>query len=172
MKIVITAGHSNTDPGAMARGLKESELVADLRNIVASKLRAFGHTVITDGEGKNNLPLNQAIALIKQGQVAIELHFNAAESKTAKGVETIALPKNKALSQKLSNAVAKVLNTTVRGENGFIDQSKSARGRLGYVNAGGLILEVCFISNPQEMAEYQAKKWLVASAIADVLNGL
>lgn len=42
--------------------------------------------------------------------------------------------------------------------------------RLGYVSAGGLILEVFFISNPQEMAVYQARKWLVAQAIADVLQ--
>ena len=46
----------------------------------------------------------------------------------------------------------------------------SARGRLGYVSAGGLILEVFFISNPAEMAVYQARKWLVAQAIADVLG--
>ena len=57
-----------------------------------------------------------------------------------------------------------------RCDGGWIDQSQSARGKLGYVNAGGLILEVFFISNPTEMAVYQARKWLVAQAIADVLR--
>ena len=61
-------------------------------------------------------------------------------------------------------------NSNVRGDRGWIDQSQSARGKLGYVSAGGLILEVFFISNPQEMAVYQARKWLVAQAIADVLQ--
>ena len=61
-------------------------------------------------------------------------------------------------------------NSNVRGDRGWIDQSQSARGKLGYVSAGGLILEVFFISNPAEMAVYQARKWLVAQAIADVLQ--
>ena len=169
MKFTITAGHSNTDPGAVGNGFKEAELAAELRNIVALKLRALGHTVVTDGTGTVNQPLTTAIALIRGSAVALEIHFNAA-TPTAKGVETIALPKDKALAQKLSQAIAAVLETPVRGDKGFIDQTKSARGKLGYINAGGLIIETCFISNPGEMAIYQAKKWLVASAIAKTLD--
>ena len=41
--------------------------------------------------------------------------------------------------------------------------------RLGFVQAGGLIVELFFITNPDDMAAYQAKKWLVGKAIADVL---
>ena len=169
MKFTITAGHSNTDPGAVGNGFKEAELAAELRNIVALKLRALGHTVVTDGTGTVNQPLTTAIALIRGSAVALEIHFNAA-TPTAKGVETIALPKDKALAQKLSQAIAAVLETPVRGDKGFIDQTKSARGKLGYINAGGLIIETCFISNANEIAVYQAKKWLVASAIAKTLD--
>ena len=169
MKFTITAGHSNTDPGAVGNGFKEAELAAELRNIVALKLRALGHTVVTDGTGTVNQPLTTAIALIRGSAVALEIHFNAA-TPTAKGVETIALPKDKALAQKLSQAIAAVLETPVRGDKGFIDQTKSARGKLGYINAGGLIIETCFISNANEIAVYQAKKWLVAAAIAGTLD--
>ena len=169
MKFTITAGHSNVDSGAIGNGFKEAELATELRNIVAVKLREMGHTVVTDGTGTTNQPLTTAISLIKQSTVAVEMHFNAA-TPTAKGVETIALPKDKLLAQKLSQAIAGVLGTSIRGDAGFIDQTKSARGRLGYINAGGLIIETCFISNANEMAIYQAKKWLVASAIAKTLD--
>lgn len=168
--IVLTAGHSDIDPGAVGNGHTEANIARELRNIVASKLRAAGHRVITDGEPASNKPLKDAIALIPQGRVAVELHCNAASSPAAGGVETIALPRDKALAQRLSAAVARVLEIKVRGDRGWIDQSQSARGRLGYVSAGGLILEVFFISNPAEMAVYQARKWLVAQAIADVLG--
>lgn len=168
--IVLTAGHSDIDPGAVGNGQTEAGIARELRNIVAGKLRGMGERVITDGEPASNKPLRDAIALIPQGRVAVELHCNAAASAAAGGVETIALPRDKALAQRLSAAVARVLGIRVRGDRGWIDQSQSARGRLGYINAGGLILEVFFISNPAEMAVYQARKWLVAQAIADVLG--
>lgn len=168
--IVLTAGHSDIDPGAVGNGQSEANIARELRNIVAQKLRATGERVITDGEPASNKPLRDAIALIPQGRVAVELHCNAASSPAAGGVETIALPRDRALAQRLSAAVARVLEIRVRGDRGWIDQSQSARGKLGYINAGGLILEVFFISNPQEMAVYQARKWLVAQAIADVLG--
>ena len=167
--IVLTAGHSDFDPGAVGNGQTEASIARELRNIVASKLRGMGERVITDGEPASNKPLRNAIALIPQGRVAVELHCNAAANPAAGGVECISLPKDKVLSQRLSRAVARVLELRVRGDGGWIDQGQSARGRLGYVNAGGLILEVFFISNPDEMAIYQARKWLVAQAIADVL---
>lgn len=168
--IVLTAGHSDIDPGAVGNGQTEANIARELRNIVAGKLRGMGERVITDGEPASNKPLRDAIALIPQGRVAVELHCNAASSPAAGGVETIALPRDKALAQRLSAAVARVLGIRVRGDRGWIDQSQSARGKLGYVSAGGLILEVFFISNPAEMAVYQARKWLVAQAIADVLG--
>ena len=169
MKFTVTAGHSDKDPGACANGYKEADLAVWLRDIVASKLRQLGHTVIEDGVDGQNQPLNTAISLIKGSDKAIEIHFNAA-SASAKGVETISLPKDKALSQELSQAIAEVLETSVRGQNGWIDQSQSHRGKLGYVSAGGIIVEIAFITNPVEMAMYESRKWLVASAIARVLD--
>ena len=170
-KFTITAGHSDTDPGAVANGLKEAALAVQLRDIVASKLRKLGHTVIEDGEDGKNQPLKTAISLIKGSDKAIEIHFNAA-TPTAKGVETIALPKDKILAQALSQTIARELGTSVRGEGGkgWIDQSQSHRGKLGFINAGGLIIEVAFITNQLEMDAYQDKFWLVASAIANVLD--
>lgn len=167
----ITAGHSDTDPGAVANGRKEADIARDMRNMVAAKLRERGYKVFTDGQHNENLPLTVAITLARQANVAVEFHCNAAASAQANGVETISLPKDKALSQSISKAVSGALGVRMRGDAGWIDQSKSARGRLGFVNAGGLIVELFFISNPAELAAWDAKKWLVASAVADVLAG-
>jgi len=95
--------------------------------------------------------------------------MNAAASKSANGVETIALPKDKVLAQKLSVAVANVFGSRLRGDNGWIDQSQSARGRLGFINAGGLIVELGFISNEAELAEFNLKYWSAAKAVAQVI---
>lgn len=165
----VTAGHSNTDPGAVNGKVKEADLVVNFRNAVSFYLREAGLQVKTDGTGSQNDPLSSAIKLIKGSSVAVEFHMNAATSKQANGIETIALPKDKKLAQDLSKAVADALGSRLRGDNGWIDQSKSARGRLAYVNAGGLIVELGFISNEDELARFNARYWLAAKAVAKVL---
>lgn len=165
----ITAGHSNTDPGAVNGKVKEADLVTNFRNAVSFYLREAGLQVKTDGTGTKNDPLSAAVKLIQGSSVAVEFHMNAATSKQANGIETIALPKDKKLAQDLSKAVADALGSRLRGDNGWIDQSKSARGRLAYVNAGGLIVELGFISNEDELARFNARYWIAAKAVAKVL---
>ena len=167
--VTVTAGHSNKDPGAVNGKLKEAELVSQFRNAVAYYLREAGIQYKTDGVGTLNQDLNAAIKLIKGSSVAVEFHMNAAASKQANGIETIALLKDKKLAQDLSKAVADVFGSRLRGDNGWIDQSQSARGKLGFISNGGLIVELGFISNEAELAQFNAKYWTAAKAVAMIL---
>lgn len=167
--VTVTAGHSNKDPGAVNGKFKEAELVSQFRNAVAYYLREAGIQYKTDGVGTLNQDLNAAIKLIKGSSVAVEFHMNAATSKQANGIETIALPKDKKLAQDLSKAVAGVFGSRLRGDSGWIDQSQSARGKLGFISNGGLIVELGFISNEAELAQFNAKYWTAAKAVAMVL---
>ncbi len=167
--VTVTAGHSNVDPGAVSGKFKEAELVTNFRNAVAYYLKSSGISIKTDGVGTTNNPLASAIKLIKGSSVAVEFHLNAAGSSQANGVETIALPKDKKLAQDLSKAVASALGSRLRGNEGWIDQSQSARGKLGFINNGGLIVELGFISNEDEISRFNARYWLAAKAVADVL---
>lgn len=167
--VTVTAGHSNVDPGAVNGKFKEADLAAKFRNAVAFYLREAGIQYKTDGVGALNQDLNSAIKLIKGSSVAVEFHMNAASNKSAHGVETIALPKDKKLAQELSKAVADSFGSRLRGDNGWIDQSQSARGKLGFVSNGGLIVELGFISNEAELAQFNAKYWTAAKAVAKVL---
>ena len=167
--VTVTAGHSNTDPGAVNGKYKEAELVSQFRNAVAYYLREAGIQYKTDGVGTTNQDLNAAIKLIKGSSVAVEFHMNAATSKQANGIETIALPKDKKLAQDLSKAVADAFGSRLRGDNGWIDQSKSARGKLGFISNGGLIVELGFISNEEELFQFNARYWSAAKAVAKVL---
>lgn len=167
--VTVTAGHSNTDPGAVNGKFKEADLAAKFRNAVAYYLREAGIQYKTDGASTTNHNLNAAIKLIKGSSVAVEFHMNAAASKQANGIETIALPKDKKLAQELSKAVADVFGSRLRGDNGWIDQSQSARGKLGFISNGGLIVELGFISNEAELAQFNAKYWTAAKAVAMVL---
>jgi N-acetylmuramoyl-L-alanine amidase len=167
----VTAGHGGSDPGAVAKtGETEADLMVELRDIVAHKLRAEGYTVRTDGGWRANLPLPYALTLIPGSKAAIELHTNAHDNPSATGVEVVSLPAQAPLARRIARRIAHVLGLRVRGDGGWIDQSKTARGRLGFVRAGGLVVEVFFLSNPQDLAAYQARKWMVASAIVLALK--
>ena len=167
--VTVTAGHSNKDPGAVNGKFKEAELVSQFRNAVAYYLREAGIQYKTDGVGILNQDLNAAIKLIKGSSVAVEFHMNTATSKQANGIETIALPKDKKLAQELSKAVADAFGSRLRGDNGWIDQSQSARGKLGFISNGGLIVELGFISNEEELFQFNARYWSAAKAVAMIL---
>lgn len=168
--VTITAGHSDTDPGAVNGKRREADIAAELRNIVVFYLKEAGISVRTDGSGFGNLPLKTAVQLIKGAHIAVELHCNAALSKQAGGAEALAGAKYKTLAAQLCTATTKVMENKARGENGgWKPENAGQHSRLAYVSNGGIIFEPFFISNDKELAIYDAKKWLIGKAIAKVL---
>jgi len=166
--VTITAGHSNTDSGAVNGSDRESDIAQDMRNIVAYYLRTAGITIRTDGEGKGNATLSQAVKLIQGSKIAVEFHCNAGP-KTAKGVEALSQPKDKVISQKLCQAVSSVMGNPLRGDKGWKPENSGQHSRLAYVSNGGIILELFFISNDAELEIWKQKKWLIGKAVAEVL---
>jgi N-acetylmuramoyl-L-alanine amidase len=170
MRYLISAGHGANDPGACANGHNERDLMTGLRDKIAENLRSLGHEVVTDGGIGENLPLKEALSLIKGCSIAVEFHTNAALSPAAKGVEVLSLPSLKGKSQKLASAIGKNLGSPLRGDKGWKPQEESARGKLGFVQAGGMIVEVFFISNPEELAAYLLHEDALALSLAFTLT--
>lgn len=168
--VTITAGHGAGDPGAVNGHITEANIATDMRNMITLYLERKGITVRNDGNGNDNQSLRQAIRLIKDSDLAIELHCNAFSNARAGGVEALAQAKDKAICRKLCAAVSDVMGIAIRGKDGgFKSEGSGQHSRLGYVRAGGIILELFFISNPRELEIYQAKKWLIARELADVI---
>lgn len=167
MLTVITAGHSRTDPGATVGSLTEADICTDFRNLVAHYLRKEGMAFKTDGKDGENLPLSSAIALIKANPgIAVEFHCNASANPSATGVESLSNDAGKALGAELCQAIADTLGIKNRGAKG---EASGQHSRLGFCKAGGVILELFFISNPDDLRRYLDKKWLVARAVAGVI---
>lgn len=169
MKIVtITAGHSNSDPGAVNGKRTEAEVVQEMRNMVVSYLKTHGVVTRSDGTGTTNLPLSTAIQLAKGATVAIEFHCNGALNPKAQGVETLSDVKDRELAQRLSGAIHRVMGIPLRGDKGWKGEASGQHSRLGFISKGkGLIVELFFITNSDELAIWDAKKWLVAKAVAE-----
>lgn len=169
MKFAICAGHGNTDPGACYSGCTERDLMTQLRDKVSENLRRMGHDVFEDGGDDENLPLKSAIELAKQCDISVEFHTNAATSDKAEGVECLSSLKHRELSQRISSTISGVLLSPMRGDRGWKSQEESARGKLGFVEAGGVIVEVFFLSSPKELRKYLASVDLLAMKIAFTL---
>jgi N-acetylmuramoyl-L-alanine amidase len=173
--ILNAAGHSTVaprDPGAVSRdgSLVEAKLAVRMRDAVSAICRYRGLQVFEDGEDGVSQQLTKAIALCRQNNGrAVEFHFNASVNPSANGIEALSLGSNSAFAKELAQAVAKVTGAKLRGVNGWLDQSKGQHHRLGFCVAGGVILELAFISNPSEMAIYLEKEKEIAVAVADVM---
>ena len=170
--VTITAGHSNIDSGAISRfsGDKEADIAVDMRNMLALYLEREGVTVDTDGEGKENQSLNQAVKLICGGKLAIEIHCNSSSHSKAGGVEALANPRHLYVCQQLCKSISESMGIPLRGQdNGWKAEDSGQHSKLAYVSKGGIILEMFFISNPDELKIWKAKKWVVAKNLAAVI---
>lgn len=165
--IFLSAGHSETDPGAVAHGRREADVAVEFRNLVAFYLQRAGVPHELDGAGTQNLPLAQAAKLARKHPIAVEFHCNAAESAAATGAECLSGPKDVGLSAKISAAIAASLGIRDRGAK---PENAGQHHRLAFVQAGGIIVELFFLTNRSDLAQYDARKWLAARAVAEVLT--
>lgn len=165
--LFVSAGHSHTDPGAVGNGHTEADIVLAFRDLVCDELEAKGVAYDRDGQRGQNLPLRQAIDAASRHDVAVELHCNAFSNPAATGVETLSHPDDMPLGAALCEAISDTLGIANRGAKA---EGSGQHSRLGFVSrGGGIIVELFFISNPDDVAAYYRRKTALAQAVARVL---
>ncbi len=169
MKYLISAGHGGASPGATVHGYTEAAIALEMRDLVATRLVQMRHAVLTDGGRGENMPLRQALALVKGTDLAVELHCNAVANQSATGVEVFSPPALKVVAQRIARAIAAETGQKLRGDLGWKDQSESQHAQLAFVQAGGLIVEMVFMSNLPDLRTFLAAKERVAMAIAGAI---
>lgn len=165
----ISAGHSNSDPGAVANGRREADIAVEFRNMVSFYLLRAGFPHELDSSGTDNLPLNATIKQSKKHKVSVEFHCNASGSSQANGVEALCAPKD----NEMASAICKAISDTLKIRNrGVKPENAGQHHRLAFVQAGGMIVELFFITNPLDVLAYDNRKWLAARAVANALMGV
>ncbi|HYE74868.1 MAG TPA: N-acetylmuramoyl-L-alanine amidase, partial [Blastocatellia bacterium] len=94
---------------------------------------------------------------------------NASSNKDATGIEALAHPSEKKLAQSLCKALALATGLKLRGESGYKSASSGQHSRLGFCDAGGVVLEVCFLTNPADFEAYKSAFNGVSEALANAL---
>jgi N-acetylmuramoyl-L-alanine amidase len=176
----ISAGHCtvagpNQDPGAIGvNGRWEARETLKIRNRVIEIIKARGHKdVIQDLDGES---LQQYLNRAKtgNGSTVCEFHFNAAGPQ-ATGVETLvevdADKMDIAMARELSAATSVILGIPMRGDRGVKTEADTRHKRLALMKEQGIIalVEVCFITNPNDMIKFDMHFETLCQAYATIL---
>lgn len=175
--IFISAGHNpggpNPDPGAVANGVREADLAVELRDLVVAELTRLRANFRTDDDRER---LAEYLRRIQPGEASVvcEIHFNAGPPM-ATGTETIvparASTHEIALAKELSAVVNNHTGLIRRGKEGVISEADSHRGSLALMREAGMnaLMEICFITNRNDLIAYRRGIKGVATGIAAVL---
>ena len=91
-RIVIDPGHGGRDPGAENRaiGLREKDVAFNVARLLKRSLTELGYKVVLTREQDAYVPLEQRaqLARVHRADLFISIHFNAAKSSKAEGLET------------------------------------------------------------------------------------
>lgn len=162
----ISAGHSSIDSGAVGFGRRESDIAAEFRNIVSFYLQREMIPHELDGFGTTNMPLNEVVKRSRKHRLSVEFHCNAGPP-SASGVEILCAPKDNAVAAKLCAALSAVFLIRNRGVK---PENAGQHHRLAFVQAGGMIVELFFISNRKDLEAYDARKWVAGREVAAILK--
>jgi len=163
------AGHHLNDPGATYNGRKESEEMMCLRNLVLAELK--GHDFDTDNDSETNTVLQSRIKP-NRTDVIVDNHMNASANSKATGTEVFVSDNAGALSKQMAkelvDGISKILGIANRGVK---TESQSPRKKIGILNKPGIavLIEHCFISNPNDLKAWDEKKPLVAKFVASTI---
>lgn len=179
MTAFISAGHNSKsvtikkDPGAVNKqGIKEGDLTIEFRDLVLRELDLLGIKYISDTDEENLAAYLNRIQT-GTGSVVVEYHFDANDKPEPTGctglVEGEADRLDKAFAKELTDSTASIFGIKNRG---VISEAESHRGRLGLMREDGIIclVELCFISNPDDLARYNLKKRELAKAHALIIQ--
>lgn len=121
-RIVIDAGHGAKDPGAVANGLEEKEIILDVSLRLQKLLEEAGVEVLMTRVDDTFLELGERVefANAHMADAFVSIHANAATSTTANGTETFwnstySSDSSLKLAEEIQAKLLEKLGTTDRG---------------------------------------------------------
>jgi len=167
--IFVDAGHGGRDPGAVANGIQEKDVVLPISLKLGQALQGMGYTVYYTRTNDLEIDLEPRVAAAERvnADVFVSVHANslASQNSAVNGVETYH-SRNSTVGKELASYVhSQIISAT--GAN-----DRSVRGAGFYVIARtsmpAILVETGFVTNPNEArnlsnVDYQQR---MAEAIA------
>lgn len=166
-RIVIDAGHGGKDPGAMANGLKEKEIILDVSLRVKKLLENAGVEVIMSRTNDTFLELAERVELANKlkADAFVSIHANATGNESVNGTETFwnatySGEESKKLAQYIQNQLLEKLGTydrRVKEANFYVIRN---------TRMPSVLVELGFMTNKQEAERLATNEFRQKSADA------
>jgi N-acetylmuramoyl-L-alanine amidase len=165
---VISSGHGKYVPGAIGI-ISEVENARLVTEEVARMLRNLDNTVYTfhdntSDDQSENLAAITAYHDSQERDYDVSVHFNSYDDPDAHGTEVLYLTQED-LAGDISAAIA--------AASGLYDRGAKFRDNLAFLNntnEPAVLLEICFVTNQNDVDLYQSKFDDICFAIAEVLD--
>lgn len=149
--IVVDPGHGGSDPGAVAFGLFEKDIVLNIGLMLEKKLQASGVNVVMTRKDDRLIPLREIseIANRHNPDSFVSIHINAATSEKAHGTETYwNRTYSSDESKKLAQSIQKQLIANLHSYDRGVKEANFAVIRN--TKAPSVLVEIGFITNEEE----------------------
>lgn len=175
VRIFLSAGHGAGDPGAVAGGTTEDEELTKTRDAAVKEMRSRGLDVLWVPDTLDLKPtINWINDHSRRGDVALEIHADAFSNTNVRGASIYYIDSNQ---QRRADAelVLQALLKAVPGlpNRGAKPDTATGVGSLGFcrqIDIPSMLMELGFLTNPQDRALLQTKRQDFARAIADGLQ--
>ena len=186
--VYLDAGHGGYDPGASYFGISEKSLTLAIQSRVKAKLESEGYQVVTTRTSDTYVDLTDRsrAANASESDIFVSIHINASGSSATQGIETYyyqpyaeypsrinatyhANPTRLSMSDTLANAIQSSLINATGAQNQGVKRQTFAV--LRETTAPALLLELGFLSNPQEAARlstYAYQETLANAIVAGI----
>ena len=167
-KIVLDAGHGGTDYGAIREGINEKDITLDLTERVGSILKSKGYKPAYTRTDDTYLGLQERCDFTdaENPEIFVSIHVNSAVATEPYGIETHYYhEESKELAEVIQKHLMKEINTKDRGV------LKSKFYVINHTEVPAVLVEIGFLSNPDERAEILTDKRKQATAKA-IANGI
>lgn len=172
-KLFLIAGHGGKDPGAVSGSYIERDLAIEFRFLVSNELKRLN--IIPNMDANENylaLTLSWLKGKLTAKDVVIDIHWNASSNIDANGTEVIIPESSSQYENTFANAIATTISSIGFKNRGVKPETETARKKLGIMRpvAENILIEMCFISNPQDMLLYQKSKHILAKKLAYIIR--
>lgn len=167
-KIFINAGHGGLDSGAVSKkGTKEADITRKVSSLLACQLIQKGFNVEYFQQNKTLAEITK-VENNSNSDLFISIHCNSFSDSKANGVEVLHYP-NSTKGIKLAKLVQnELIDATTLHDRGI--KARSDLHVLKRTKATAILIELAFLSNPEEEKLLLDEPKVFADAIAKGIN--
>lgn len=179
-RIFLSAGHGGIesngqrDPGSIVAGTSEAQEMILLRDLMVAELRSRREEVLSVPD---DLSQDGTIGWInsraRTGDLALELHCGAFDNPATRGATAFFISNNNQRKQQAEQLLLALIRRIPQlPSRGALPDTSTGLGRLSFsrdVTMPSIMIEVCYLTNPDDRALLQTRRREFAQGLVDGL---